>query len=80
MQRGRTSYQTEGGNHANQSETMVTMQMSDKHMTQLRKAYLTAPQLHLRTLRAVEHEDLPSHLDHLRRGVMTKGGKRTSTP
>ena len=80
MQRRRTSYESESGNHPNQPETVVTMQMGNKHMTQFGKAYLTTPQLHLRTLRTVEHEHLASHLDHLRRGVMTKGGKRTSTP
>ena len=80
MQRCRTPHQSEGGDHTDQSETMVPVQMGDKHMTELRKTYLTASQLHLRTLGTIEHEQLSPHFDHLRRSVMTKGGKRTSAP
>ena len=80
MQRCRASYESEGRDHPDQSETVVTMQMGDKHMTQLRKTYLTAPQLHLSAFCTVEHEDLTPHLHHLRGCVVTKGGKRTSTP
>ena len=65
MQRRRTPYKSEGGNHPDQPETVITMQMGYKHMTQFRETYLATSQLHLRTFCTVEHEHLTTHLNHL---------------
>ena len=59
---------------------MVAVQMGDKDMAQLREAHPATTELHLGTLGTVEHQHLVTHLNHLRRRIMTKGGKRTSTP
>ena len=80
MQCGRTSQQTESGNHTNQSETVIAMLMGDEYVAQFGKADLTLAQLYLRAFGTIEHQHLTAHLHHLRRCVMTKGGKRTSTP
>ena len=80
MQTGRTSQKPKGGNHANQSETVVSMKVRDKDMTQFCKTDTALTQLHLCPFRAIQHQHLITHLHHLRRGVMTKGGKRASTP
>ena len=56
MQGSRTSHESEGRDHADQAETMVAVQMGDKHMTQFGESDLAAPQLHLRAFRAIEHK------------------------
>jgi hypothetical protein len=80
MERGCTPQKTEGRYHPNQSEAVVAVQMGDENMTQLREAHTTTTELHLGTLGTIEHQHLVTHLHHLRRRRMTKGGKRTSTP
>ena len=80
VKRCRTSHQSEGGDHAYQSEAMVTVQMGDKDMSQLREADATSAELHLRPFSTVEHQEPVAHLHQLRGGIVTKGGKRTSTP
>ena len=80
MERSRTPHQSEGGDHAYQSEAMVTVQMGDKDMSQLREADATSAELHLRPFSTVEHQEPVAHLHQLRGGIVTKGGKRTSTP
>ena len=80
VQAGRTTQKTKGRDHADKSETMVSMKVSDKDMTQFRKADTALTQLHLRAFGTVKHQHLITHLHHLRRSVMTKGGKCTSTP
>ena len=80
MERSSTPQKPEGGNHPNESEAMVAMQMGDEDMAQLRETNPTTAKLHLGTLGTVEHQHLVTHLHNLRRRIMTKGGKRTSTP
>jgi hypothetical protein len=65
MQLCRSPQQAEGRNHAYQTKAMITMQMGDKHMTELRKPYAAFAQLHLSTLSAVEHQHLVAHLNDL---------------
>ena len=65
MQASRTPQQTEGGDHANESEAVVTMQMGDKHMAELREAHSAFTQLHLRALGTIKHQHLVTHLNHL---------------
>ena len=73
------SHESEGGDHTNESEAMVAMKMGDEDMPQFGKAHPAPAKLHLGALSTVEHQNLLAHLDDLRRGVMTQGGKRTST-
>ena len=80
MESGCASQKTKGGYHANQSETMVTVQMGDKDMAQFGETHPTATQLHLGAFSTINHQHLVAQFYHLRGGVMTKGGKRTSTP
>ena len=65
MQTGRAPQQSEGGDHADESEAVVTMQMGDKHMTEFREAHPAFTQLHLCALCTIEHQHLITHLDHL---------------
>ena len=65
VKRCRTSHQSEGGDHAYQSEAVVAVQMGDKDVTQFRESHMTAPELHLRTLRTVEHKKFFAHLHNL---------------
>ena len=53
VERRRTPHQSEGGDHANQSETMDAMQVGDKDMAQLREAHMTSAELHLRSFSTV---------------------------
>jgi hypothetical protein len=80
MKGGRSAYQPEGGDHADEPETMVAMQMGDEDMAQFGKPRMAPPQLCLRTLCAIQHQQLLTHFHHLGGSVMAKGGKRTSTP
>ena len=80
VERCRPSHQSEGGDHANQSEAVVAVQMGDKDMPQLRETDTASAELHLRTLSTVEHQETVAHLHQLRGSIVTKGGKRTSTP
>ena len=50
------------------------------NVTQFGETYPTTAKLHLGTFGTIEHEHLLTYLHHLRGCVMTKGGKRTSTP
>ena len=72
-------HQPEGGNHTDESEAMVAMQVGDKDMSQFGKTHPALAQLHLGALGTVEHQNLLTHLDNLRRCVMPEGGKCTST-
>ena len=65
MQTGCTPQQAKGRDHADESETVVAMQMGDKHMTELREAHPAFTQLHLRALGTIEHQHLITHLHHL---------------
>ena len=65
MQTSRAPQQSEGGDHADKSEAVVTMQMGDKHMTEFREAHPAFTQLHLCALCTIEHQHLITHLDHL---------------
>jgi len=65
MQTSRTPQQSEGGNHAYQTKTMVAMKMGDEYMTQLGKTHMTLAQLHLGALGTIEHQHLVTHLHHL---------------
>jgi hypothetical protein len=75
-----TSQKSEGGDHTNETETVVTMQVGNEDVAQFGETHPTPAELHLCAFSTVEHEHFLTHLNHLRRGVMTKGGKRTSTP
>ena len=65
MERRRTAEQSECGNHANETEAVIAMQMGDKHMAELGETGMTATQLHLRPLAAVNHHQLATNLDKL---------------
>ena len=80
VERSRSAHQSEGRDHAYQTETMVAVQMGNKDMTQLRETDTASTELHLRTLSTVEHQETVAHLHQLRGSIVTKGGKRTSTP
>jgi hypothetical protein len=80
VETGCAPQKSESGDHANEAETVVAMQMGDEDVTELREAHTTAAQLHLSALGTVEHQHLVAHLHHLGRSMMAKGGKRTSTP
>ena len=79
VQFGGAPQQSEGGDHADETEAVVTMQMSDKHMPQLGEPQVALAKLHLSSLRTIQHQQLLTHLNHLRRGVMTKRRKCTAT-
>ena len=65
MEGGRAPQKSEGRYHPYQSETVVTMQMGDKDMAQLREAHPTTTELHLGTLGTVEHQHFITYLDNL---------------
>jgi hypothetical protein len=65
METGRAPQQAKGGDHTDESETVVTMQMGDKHMTEFRETHPAFTQLHLRAFCTIEHQNLIAHLDHL---------------
>ena len=62
---GNTSHESEGGDHADESEAMVAMQMGDEDMPQFGKSHPALTKLHLGALSTVEHQDLLTHLDNL---------------
>jgi hypothetical protein len=65
VQTSRTPQQSEGGDHAYQTKTMIAMKMGDEDMTQLGKTHMTLAQLHLGALGTIEHQHLVTHLHHL---------------
>jgi hypothetical protein len=65
MQPSCAPQQSEGRDHADKSKTVVTMQMGDKHMTELREAHPAFTQLHLRAFCTIEHQHLITHLYNL---------------
>ena len=75
-----TTQQTKGGDHADESETMVAMKMGDEDTTEFQEVEMTLTHLCLGALRTVEHQHSFPHLYQLRGTIVTKGGKRTSTP
>ena len=80
MEGGGTPQKSESRDHADKSEAMVTMQMRDKHPTKLGEMEMGLPQLHLRSFCTIKHQQAVSHLYELGRCIVSKGGKRTSTP
>ena len=80
MERCRSPQHAKSTEHAYQTEAVVAMQMRDKDMTQLGETHRSTTQLHLRTFATIYHELLATTVHDLRRCVMPKGGKRTSTP
>jgi hypothetical protein len=53
---------------------MIAMQMGNKHMTELIKTHSALSQLHLGAFGTIKHQNLLSHLDHLRRRIMAECG------
>ena len=60
-----SSHQTESGNHADQTKAMITMKMRDKDRRNAAERLVGSSQLHLRSLTAINHKQLPSHLHNL---------------
>lgn len=79
MQRSRTPQHAESGNHTDKSQTMIAMQVTDKHRLNTGETHPGTAQLHLRTFATVDHEKLPTYVDHLRRGVVFERGQGTAT-
>ena len=79
MKGGNAPHQSEGGDHADESEAMVAMQVGDEDMSQFGETHPALAQLHLCALGTIEHQNLLTHLDDLRRSIMPEGGKCTST-
>ena len=65
MQLCRTSQETEGRNHAYQTEAMVTMQVRDKHMTYFREMHTQPAQLQLSTLATIHHKQFITQFNYL---------------
>ena len=80
MEGSSSTQETKGGDHTNESKTVVAMKMGDKYPTEFREMQMTLTHLRLGALRTVEHQQPFSHLHQLRGTIVTKGGKRTSTP
>ena len=59
---------------------MVAMKMGDEDTTEFREMEMALTHLCLGALRTVEHQQSLSHLYQLRGTIVSKGGKRTSTP
>jgi hypothetical protein len=78
MHARRAAKQTEGAEHADQTEAMVTMQVRNKDMAKLVERQPGAAHLQLCTLTAVYHEELPTTVDDLCRGVMMQGRQGAS--
>ena len=79
MQGRSATKQSESGNHSNESETVVAMQMRDEHRPNLGEAYARSPQLNLRSLAAINHKELSTHIHHLRCGVVFQCRQRAAT-
>jgi hypothetical protein len=80
MEFGSTPQQSESGDHADEPKAMVAVKMGDEHMAHLGEAHTASTQLHLHALATVDHEQFLTHLDHLCRRIMAKGGQRATTP
>ncbi len=79
MQRGSAPEHAKGGNHAYEPKTVVAVQVGDEHRLYLREANARAPQLHLRALAAIYHEELATKLNHLRRCRVLQRGQCAAT-
>ena len=65
MKTSRATQKSKGRNHTDEAETMVTMKVSDKDVTEFRKTHTTLSQLHLGSLSTVKHQHLIAQLNHL---------------
>lgn len=80
MQRSGAAKHAKGRDETDETEAMVTMEMRDEDGLDLRKADMRAPQLDLRSLTAVDHEELSPDLYDLRGREMFQGGQRAAAP
>lgn len=72
------SQHTEGGDETKETETMITMQMGDKDVSQPSEVQLVASELDLCSLTAVYHVELFAYVEHLG-GVEVPGGGECRT-
>ena len=80
MQGCRSPQHSEGGDETWQTVAMVSVEMGDEHAHDFGEMQPRASQLHLCALTAIHHHTLVMQLNHLSRGMMTKGGQSTATP
>jgi hypothetical protein len=65
MEGSSTPQQSEGGDHADQTEAVVTMQMGDEDPAELREVQMAFPHLRLCPFGTVEHQQPVPHLYEL---------------
>ncbi|ERI85989.1 hypothetical protein HMPREF1981_01187 [Bacteroides pyogenes F0041] len=80
MQIGGTPQQAERRNQSRQAETVVAMQMGDKHPVQPRKLQPRTAQLQLRSFSAVDHKEFVAQVDDLGGREVTGGGQGRTAP
>jgi hypothetical protein len=56
MQSGSSSYQAEGGYQSKKTKDVITVQMTDKYMVDFTETDSEFPQLHLRSLSAINQK------------------------
>ena len=78
VERGRAPQHAEGGDEAGQPEAVVAVQMGNEDGLYFGEAHVRPPQLHLRALTAIDHEELAAQLHHLGGGVVLQRGQRTA--
>jgi hypothetical protein len=70
----RTTQESESTEHPYQPETMVAMQVSDKHGADFGETDMRATQLYLRSFRTINQKQFTPHLYHLCRSIVTRCG------
>ena len=69
-----TRVQCHGGKKSENSEHMVAVQMADKDVVEAAEVETLPAEGRLRSLAAVNHEEVVAHVEHLARGRVTPGG------
>ena len=65
---------------ADQTETMVSMKMTQKDMPQSRKLQSHATKLYLSPFSAINHKQIVANIQNLRTRIVTCGGQSRPTP
>ena len=79
MQGCRATKQAKCGYHPDEPETVVAMQMRNKHCSYLRETNVRATQLNLRPFATIYHKEFATDVYHLRCGIMFQRWQRTAT-
>ena len=75
VQFGGATQQAEGGDESEQPEAVVAVEVGDEDVVEPRELQPTLAQLQLGTLATIYHEKLVAHVEHLRGGIVARGGQ-----